>query len=165
GWPAGAYFFVRDGDARSCVIHCIDHFLGVYQGSSACEGEGVPEGLMIPPTEAAIAWPAKPPWVADPVPGPREGTPEWDDRRRILSYSGVICRRYRRHAVRQFQLLDAFERSGWLEVIDDPIGCDFTLRQAISDLNDGLETGSPIRFRAIGQRPNWYVRSDCPISP
>jgi hypothetical protein len=47
--------------------------------------------------------------------------PHWDSRRRVLSVGGQTVKRYHVPAPNQEAVLDAFQREGWPDRIDDPL--------------------------------------------
>jgi hypothetical protein len=152
-WSPGDYFFVLVGDARDAVVECTDQYLGlgmVPQAPAAALASAVGIGTAdsescgfdrTPLDESRVNVPAR---------------PHWDRQGRKLMYGEVCCREFRKEAPHQFALLDAFEAQGWPELMSGPFRRDRLLRQTVKDLNGGLLDDSPVRFRVINLRVNWY---------
>jgi hypothetical protein len=88
-----------------------------------------------------------------PAPAPNAGInadadsqpkPRWDRHARQLWLGPDMVRTYRRHATKQFLVLDAFEKAGWPTSINAPSGC-LSPKDTVEALNDGLIT-SRLRF-------------------
>jgi hypothetical protein len=56
--------------------------------------------------------------IVEALPPPR---PHWDRRRRVLTFNGLVVKRFVPKAINQMLLLDVFEECGWPERIDDPL--------------------------------------------
>lgn len=74
-----------------------------------------------------------------------EFIPHWDGRKYDLWAGPNLVKRFRRRAPNQMRVLDAFERNGWPEMIDDPLPEDRydvdpkqRLHNTIKDLNRSL---------------------------
>lgn len=80
-----------------------------------------------------------------------EQRPSWNKKTFRLYYQGRLARNVRGEAARNvIQVLDAFEKQGWPDSIDNPLlspGDNLALHQTIKSLNKGLKG---IRFRANG---------------
>jgi hypothetical protein len=83
--------------------------------------------------------------------------PSWDHQPRALRWRGAIIRSWRRAAPNQEAALDAFEKEGWPDAINDPLEPDdhqeskARLREMVRGLNKGLKAGT-IRFRSSNGR-------------
>jgi hypothetical protein len=77
--------------------------------------------------------------------------PVWNKDRGELSLNGKVIRKFRSTTVakRAVSILDAFEASGWLERIDNPLasGDAHEMREAVHSLNKSLQV---IRFESDG---------------
>ncbi len=79
---------------------------------------------------------------------------------RVLWYGNFKCRVFSRGGNEgaqfnaQERIVVRFHRAGWKETVKFPIGERDGLAQAVKDLNDKLEPGSPIRFIAPGKGSN-----------
>jgi hypothetical protein len=78
--------------------------------------------------------------------------PGWDAVTGLLCWRGRVLKRVRADAVNERCLLDAFERQGWPEWIDNPlsrkdgVNRKRRLRETVKALNCGLDPPA-IRFR------------------
>jgi hypothetical protein len=111
--------------------------------------------------------PSEPPGRRCPERGPvaeQPETPVWDREGRTLMYKGQVCKKFGRHAPRQFQLLDEFQARDWPRQLphnpfdQGKISNDEMLVQAIKDINKTLKDRSPLGFRYRGRRARWFVR-------
>jgi hypothetical protein len=89
---------------------------------------------------------------------PERLRPVWDRRTKQLKYGEIVCRRYRRVAPRQFEILEAFEAEGWPQTVKNPFPGDKQLRDTVDDLKQGLIPLSPICFEVKNVQPAWSPR-------
>lgn len=52
---------------------------------------------------------------------PADARPCWERRNRVLTFAGLVVKRFRHPSRNQELLLDAFEQLGWPERMDDPL--------------------------------------------
>jgi hypothetical protein len=88
--------------------------------------------------------------------------PVWDSVSRVLRVGGWE-KRYKGNAKNQVRVLDAFQKSGWPDRIDNPLGHE-SLNTTVRDMNDSLGTARPIVFEmdGTGGGIRWRVVSRTP---
>lgn len=96
----------------------------------------------------------------------REPLPNWNTRRGVLTFVGVVLMRFERAAPLQRSILDAFQKANWPECIDNPVpegdhGNRYEqMRTAIKGLN-AHQCVPLLHFRANGQRGvRWEFAAD-----
>jgi hypothetical protein len=82
--------------------------------------------------------------------------PAWDKERRELRFGNIICRKYDRSSTRQIPVLEKFENQSWPRSVLSPWSDLEKSKQAIKDINKGLEKNSPIKFGVEGDRLVWF---------
>jgi hypothetical protein len=78
-----------------------------------------------------------------------EHGPAWVDEEATLYWRGKPIRVFRHGAKRQRDIVEAFQRKGWVRWVDSPFTKESTLRQTVYDLNKTLPRGT-IRFSCDG---------------
>jgi hypothetical protein len=86
--------------------------------------------------------------------------PSWDRGLKELRFNGVLCKKYRQSGEKQFQILEAFEKSGWPSSVPTPFDDPQMLHQTIKDLNANRSQDSTIVFSVEGGRPRWSAVPD-----
>jgi hypothetical protein len=83
--------------------------------------------------------------------------PHWDERCRQLSYGGVVCKKYKKSAPDQHQILKEFEARGWPSRIENPLAPREKLRDTLKDLQRSVHD-SPLVFKRDGEEIIWRPR-------
>jgi hypothetical protein len=83
-----------------------------------------------------------------PPPPPPPTVPLWDAKTMTLWFGETRLCQWKKWAMNQHRVLDAFQKAGWLSTVVQQFGGE-SLRQAVRELNAKLQ-GTPLMFRRDG---------------
>jgi hypothetical protein len=107
---------------QRCLTRVRHHGLS-DQGCLVLRPDAVEPARQLLPAPAGVLEPAR---------------PVWHSRRRVLSYRGLVVKRFRVWTPNQIPILEAFEEEGWPVMVYSPLSAD-TEYQARAMLNDAVK--------------------------